>query len=257
MHEASAGLPGGIDVCTWKASLFQDEPYVDNYREFRQQRGPPISPLAAPEVLPGVPEGVDPGELPRAEMLRESLAAADHAALHPEVQSCNPSANSCVQIEVGFTCTQICKSKDARCESSLLTQGVSSYPEGLHLSWLVRSQHGGAPSCDGDTVISGEGGGTNHISWLAGSSWACLRNNPGRRNCCTAGLQGVSPMQAPIQLLCRTFWQVYFHSSCRQGTGSSGQLGLCTEKHMCCVKMMSKECSQPWMRFLRLYQGCP
>ena len=85
MHEATVALPGSMRVSTWKASLFQDEPYVENYREFRQQRGPPILPLEAPEVLPGIPEGMDPGELPTAETLRESLAMADLAALHPEV----------------------------------------------------------------------------------------------------------------------------------------------------------------------------
>ena len=86
MQEATLGLPDSMKIQTWKASLFQDEPYVDNYREFRQQRGPPISPLGAPEVLPGLPDGVDPGEIPSAEMLRESLAAADLALLHPEVR---------------------------------------------------------------------------------------------------------------------------------------------------------------------------
>ena len=99
MHEASAGLPAGTNVRTWKTSLFQDEPYVDNYRAFRQQRGLPIPALAAPEVLPAVPEGMDPGELPTAEVLRESLAAADHAALHPEVLSCDPSVTSSLQDE--------------------------------------------------------------------------------------------------------------------------------------------------------------
>ena len=61
---------------------------MDNYREFRQQRGAPISPLEAPETLPGMPEGLHPGELPTFEMLRKSLAEADIAALYPEV--CHP-----------------------------------------------------------------------------------------------------------------------------------------------------------------------
>ena len=100
MQEATAGLPDDVKSATWKTSLFQDEPYVDNYREFRQQRGPPISPLEAPETLSGLPEGMEPGQLPTAEMLRESLTAADHAALHPEVQACNPPTGAHVQAEV-------------------------------------------------------------------------------------------------------------------------------------------------------------
>ena len=102
MHEATSGLPGSMNVTTWKTSLFQDEPYVDNYREFRRQRGPPISPLEAPETLPGIPEGVDPGQLPTAEMLRESLAAADHAALHPEVRLELPELAGCASRGCGL-----------------------------------------------------------------------------------------------------------------------------------------------------------
>lgn len=85
MREATADIPDSVSIHTWKGSLFQDEPYVDNYREFRQQRGAPISPLEAPETLPGMPEGLHPGELPTSEMLRKSLAEADIVALHPEV----------------------------------------------------------------------------------------------------------------------------------------------------------------------------
>ncbi len=107
MQEATAGLPGGLKMTTWKTSLFQDEPYVDNYREFRQQRGPPISPIEAPETLPGLPEGLDPGQLPTAEMLRESLAAADHAALHPEVPLALPNLAICARNLV-CACTLKC-----------------------------------------------------------------------------------------------------------------------------------------------------
>ena len=60
-----------------------------------------------------------------------------------------------------------------------------------------------------ETYASGEGGGTRYISWLAnGNAQTCLRADPGRRTCCASGLQGVSLLQAPIQLICRTFWQV-------------------------------------------------
>ena len=73
-------------MTTWKGSLFDKEPYVDNYREFRQKRGSAVPPLEAPLSLPALPHGIEPGGLPTAEQLLQDLADADGTALHPEVQ---------------------------------------------------------------------------------------------------------------------------------------------------------------------------
>ena len=85
VRAATAELAQDVEITQWKGSLFEDEPYVDNYREFRKLRGDPVPPLEAPETLPGLPKGLDPGQLPTAEELRQSLADADSAVLHPEV----------------------------------------------------------------------------------------------------------------------------------------------------------------------------
>ena len=85
LREATAGLPEGVRVTRWKGSLFDNEPYVDNYREFRQKRGASVPPLEAPLSLPALPHGIEPGELPTAEQLLQDLAHADCTALHPEV----------------------------------------------------------------------------------------------------------------------------------------------------------------------------
>ena len=86
-----AELPQDLEVTQWKGSLFEDEPYVDNYREFRKLRGAAVLPFEAPETLPGLPKGLDPGQLPTAEELRQSLAEADNAGLHPEVSLRQPA----------------------------------------------------------------------------------------------------------------------------------------------------------------------
>ena len=85
LREATAGLPEGVRITTWKGSLFDKEPYVDNYREFQQKRGRPVPPLEAPLSLPALPQGIAPGDLPTAEQLRQDLAHADCTALHPKV----------------------------------------------------------------------------------------------------------------------------------------------------------------------------
>ena len=85
LREATAGLPEGVRITTWKGSLFDKEPYVDNYRDFRQKRGASVAPLEVPLSLPALPDGIAPGELPTAEQLLQDLAQADCAALHPEV----------------------------------------------------------------------------------------------------------------------------------------------------------------------------
>jgi hypothetical protein len=91
-REAMAELPQDLEVTQWKGSLFEDEPYVDNYREFRKLRGAAVPPFEAPETLPGLPKGLDPGQLPTAEELRQNLAEADSAVLHPEVPLRQPAA---------------------------------------------------------------------------------------------------------------------------------------------------------------------
>ena len=78
-------------ITTWKGSLFDKEPYTDNYRDFRQKRGVSVPPLEAPLSLPALPDGIAPGKLPTAEQLLRDLAHADCTALHPEVQSLLPS----------------------------------------------------------------------------------------------------------------------------------------------------------------------
>ncbi|BDA47584.1 probable pheophytinase, chloroplastic at C-terminar half [Coccomyxa sp. Obi] len=83
--EVSSSVPAGIQWRFWKASLFEDEPYTDNFREFQRLRGRPIPPHRAPARLPGLPSGVPAGDLPSAEELHERLAQADAATLHPEV----------------------------------------------------------------------------------------------------------------------------------------------------------------------------
>ena len=85
LREATAGLPEGVRITTWKGSLFDKEPYVDNYREFRQKRGASVPPLEAPLSLPALPNGIEPGELPTARQLLQDLAHADCTALHPKV----------------------------------------------------------------------------------------------------------------------------------------------------------------------------
>ena len=85
LREATAGLPEGVRIRTWKGSLFDKEPYVDNYREFQQRRGGPVPPLEAPLSLPALPHGIAPGGLPTAEQLLQDLASADCTALHPKV----------------------------------------------------------------------------------------------------------------------------------------------------------------------------
>ena len=58
-------------------------------------------------------------------------------------------------------------------------------------------------------MISGEGGGTGHISWLAsGQPRTCPSADPGRGVCCAASLQGLPPVQTAVRLLRGTFWQV-------------------------------------------------
>ena len=78
-------LPAGLQWRFWKASLFEDELYTDNFRDFQRLRGRPIPPLNAPNYLPALPDGIRPGELPSAEELREKLALADALTLGPEV----------------------------------------------------------------------------------------------------------------------------------------------------------------------------
>ena len=84
--EVSSSVPAGIQWRFWKASLFEDEPYTGNFREFQRLRGRPIPPHCAPDHLPGLPSGVRAGDLPSAKELWERLAQADAATLHPEVQ---------------------------------------------------------------------------------------------------------------------------------------------------------------------------
>lgn len=83
--EVRGSLPEGLQWRFWKASLFEVEPYTDNFRAFQRLRGRPIPPLNAPDVLPALPAGIRAGELPGAEELREQLAFADAVTLHPEV----------------------------------------------------------------------------------------------------------------------------------------------------------------------------
>jgi hypothetical protein len=78
-------VPDQARLRVWKASLFEDEPYCGNFRDFARLRGAPIAPLEAPARLPGLPAGVEPGQLPSAAQLRQLLSEADAAALHPEV----------------------------------------------------------------------------------------------------------------------------------------------------------------------------
>lgn len=86
MGVAAAALPDqATDLRTWKASLFEDEPYCDNFRAFVKLRGAPVTPTEAPARLPGLPSGVEPGQLLSAAELQQRLAEADAAALHPEV----------------------------------------------------------------------------------------------------------------------------------------------------------------------------
>ncbi|KAK9905885.1 hypothetical protein WJX75_008118 [Coccomyxa subellipsoidea] len=83
--EVRGSLPEGLQWRFWKASLFEVEPYTDNFRAFQRLRGRPVPPLNAPDVLPALPAGIRAGELPSAEELREQLASADAVTLHPEV----------------------------------------------------------------------------------------------------------------------------------------------------------------------------
>lgn len=85
LREATAGLPEGVRITTWKGSLFDNEPYVENYREFQQKRGASVPPLKAPLSLPALPDGIAPGNLPTAKQLLQDLADADCTTLHPEV----------------------------------------------------------------------------------------------------------------------------------------------------------------------------
>ncbi|CAK0783042.1 hypothetical protein CVIRNUC_006237 [Coccomyxa viridis] len=86
LREATAGLPEGVRITTWKGSLFDNEPYVENYREFQQKRGASVPPLKAPLSLPALPDGIAPGNLPTAKQLLQDLADADCTTLHPEVR---------------------------------------------------------------------------------------------------------------------------------------------------------------------------
>lgn len=83
--DVRGGLPAGFEWRFWKASLFEDEPYTDNFRDFQRLRGKPIAPFDMPARLPGLPAGIEPGDLPSVEAVRERLAQTDKATLHPEV----------------------------------------------------------------------------------------------------------------------------------------------------------------------------
>ncbi len=85
LQAIQAAVPDQARLRVWKASLFEDEPYCGNFRDFARLRGAPIAPLEAPARLPGLPAGVEPGQLPSAAQLRQLLSEADAAALHPEV----------------------------------------------------------------------------------------------------------------------------------------------------------------------------
>ncbi len=85
VREATADLPQEVEVTYWKGSLFENEPYVDNFRDFRQLRGAPVLPLEAPKALRGLPKGLESGQLPSAEELQQRLTEADSVVLHHEV----------------------------------------------------------------------------------------------------------------------------------------------------------------------------
>jgi hypothetical protein len=85
IRAVAQSLPPHVRLHYWKASLFQDEPYSDSFREFARLRGPPVAPLEAAPQLPGLPAGLEPGPLPDPADLRNMLREADAAALHPEV----------------------------------------------------------------------------------------------------------------------------------------------------------------------------
>ena len=45
-----AALPVGTELLTWRGSLYEDEPYCANFRDFCRRRGAAVAPLSCPLV---------------------------------------------------------------------------------------------------------------------------------------------------------------------------------------------------------------
>ena len=56
--------------------IFSQLPYPDNYKAFKQRRGPSLKPLEAPKRLPALPSGLDAGQVPSVAELEAAVAAA-------------------------------------------------------------------------------------------------------------------------------------------------------------------------------------
>jgi hypothetical protein len=70
----AAQLPTRIS--TWQAHLWQQGSFKPNFKEWKAARGQPLAPLPAPEKLPPLPEGFEPGTLPGLSTLQQLLEDA-------------------------------------------------------------------------------------------------------------------------------------------------------------------------------------
>jgi hypothetical protein len=70
----AAKLPTRIS--SWQAPLWQQGSFKPNFKEWKAARGQPLAPLPAPEKLPPLPEGFEPGTLPELSTLQQLLEDA-------------------------------------------------------------------------------------------------------------------------------------------------------------------------------------
>ncbi|CAD7701138.1 unnamed protein product [Ostreobium quekettii] len=93
----------GVRLQLWKAPIWEDESYVDDFAEFQKGRGMALEPLPRPSALPEVSPAIESGDLPDVTELRRLLDAPTSSVVQQAVnKGFDPLARDCSPLWLQF-----------------------------------------------------------------------------------------------------------------------------------------------------------